>query len=233
MNKAGGAFYERLPSRQLRRFLAPDGMLAPLLATRMVADVGLELHLRRGDEVHLYCGLTCLVKCGPDGRGSVWFESHGTYACQPCARRLFRPERSGRVGRGDRFRCAWTVGEHGLGEALDSFLAGVWVDPRQTREGAVQDRWSRIREPWIAIDKEAALAYPSMAERRRHLSEVFRATVDEARSELRALALSRRSLRRRARRSAKPRPGPTARRSPCPASAPSVRTRCRSEGPGR
>ena len=89
------------------------------------------------------------------------------------------------------------MSESGLAESLDGFLAVVCVDPRQTREGAIQARWSRIGEPWIAIEKEAALAYPSEAERERQLKKAFHPWVEEARSELRALALSRRSLPKR------------------------------------
>ena len=62
------------------------------------------------------------------------------------------------------------------------------------KEGAIQSRWARVGAPWIVFDKEAALSYPSMPERARRLSEAFRPAVDEARSKLRALALSRRSL---------------------------------------
>ena len=193
MSKADTAFYERVPSRQLRRALAPDGFLAPLLVKRSVAGVDLELHLRRRDEAHLYCGLTCLVKGGLEGSGAVWIESHRTYASQRCASRLFRPERTRSVSR-DYRRASWSVDEPGFAEGLDTFLTGVRVDPRQTREGAIQAGWSRIGEPWIAIDKEAALAYPSEPERERLLKEAFHPSVEEARSELRALALSRRSL---------------------------------------
>ena len=196
MTKANAAFYERVPSRHLRGALSPDGILAPLLAKRTVAGVGLELHLRRGDEAHLYCGLTCLLKGGLEGSGAVWIESHRTYACQPCAGRLLRPERTRSVSR-DYRRDTWSVGEPGLAEAVDTFLTDVRVDPRQTREGAIQARWSRIGEPWIVIDKEAALAYPSEAERERQLKRAFRPSAEEARNELRALALAKRSLPKR------------------------------------
>ena len=193
MTEANAAFYERVPSRQLRQTLAPDGFLAPLLAKRTVGGVDLELHLRRGDEVHLYCGLTCLVKGGLEGSGSVWIESHRTYASQRCASGLFRPERTRNASR-DYRRAAWRMSEAGFANALDDFLAVVCVNPRQTREGAIQARWSRINAPWLVIDKEAALAYPSEPERERQLKRAFRPSVEEARGELRALALSRRSL---------------------------------------
>ena len=181
MTEANAAVYERVPSRQLRQTLAPEGFFAPLLAKRTVRGVGLELHLRRGDEVHLYCGLTCLVKGGLEGSGSVWIESHRIYASQRCASGLFRPERTRSVGR-DYRRAAWRMSEAGFANALDDFLAVVCVDPRQTREGAIQARWSRIDAPWLVFDKEAALAYPSEAERERRLKRAFHPSVEEGRS---------------------------------------------------
>ena len=203
MTQACAAFYERAPSRQLRQVLAPNGFLAPLLAKRRVEGIGLEPHLRRGDEVHLYCGLTCLVKSGLEGSGSVWIKSHRTYASQPCAIRLLRPESTRGVSP-DYRRDTWSISESGLADALDTFLSEVRVDPRQLKEGAIQARWSGINAPWIAIDKEVALAYPSEAERERLLKKAFHPSVEEARSELSELALSRRSLPKRGDRWAMP-----------------------------
>lgn len=194
MSRVGGPVYDRVPSPQLRELLAPGGILAPLLEERTVAGVGLEVHLRRRDEVDLCCGLTCLVKGGRLGGGSVRVESHRTYASQPCASGLFLPGRTATIGRGPYMRGLWTVGEPGFADALARFLENVEVAPRQTREGAVQARWSRLDEPWTVFDKEAALAYASVRERRDHLSELFAASVERARRELEALALARRSL---------------------------------------
>ena len=188
MSEAGTVCYERAPSRQLRELLATGGFLAPLREKRTVAGVELDLHLRRGDEVDLCCGLTCLVKSGWDGGGLVRIESSTTYAVQPCARGLFRPGTTRAIKQG-KYRCdSWTVGEPGFAEALDRFLGHVRVAPRQMREGAVQARWSQTREPWIPFDKEAALEYPSETERLCHLEDVFRESVDDARGELTALA---------------------------------------------
>ena len=194
MSKIGGPAYDRVPSRNLRGLLASGGFLAPLLEERTVAGVGLDVHLRRGDEIDLCCGLTCLVKGGRDGGGSVRVETHETYAGQPCASGLFRPGRTAAIRRGEYVRGAWTVGEPGFAGALDRFLNNVRIAARQTREGAVQARWSRMKESWTVFDKEAALAYPSVQERRDHLSELFSASVEHARRELEALALARRSL---------------------------------------
>ena len=194
MSRIGGPVYDRVPSRQLRELLAPGGFLAALLEQRTVAGVGLDVHLRRRDEVDLCCGLTCLVKGGRDGGGSVRVQSHGTYAGQRCASGLFRPGRTATIGRGPYVRGKWTVGEPGFADALARFLENVGVAPRQTKEGAVQARWSRLDEPWTVFDKEAALAYPSVRERRDHLSELFSVSVERSRRELEALALARRSL---------------------------------------
>ena len=194
MSGADGPTYDRAPSRQLRDLLATDGFLAPLLVRRTVAGVRLEVHLRPADEVHLYCGLTCLVKSGRDRGGSIRIESHRRYAGQQCARGLFRPGRTRKIDQGRYLRDVWTVGERGFEGALDDFLNDVVVAPRQTKEGGVQSRWSRIGAPWIPFDKEVALAYPSISERRRHLAALFRESVEEARDESTALAWQRRSL---------------------------------------
>ena len=117
--------YDRAPSERLRQLLAPDGFLSPLLAKRTVAGVDLEIHLRPGDKVDLYCGLTCLVKGGRSHGGTVWIESHRRYAGQPCASGLFRPGRTRAVNRGNYLRDEWEVGEPGFAQALDTFLSGV------------------------------------------------------------------------------------------------------------
>ena len=188
MSEAGTARYDRAPSPRLRQLLHSDGFLAPLRVRRNVADVELELHLRRGDEVDLCCGLTCLVKSGLDGRNSVRIESSRTYAGQSCANALFRPGRTEAINGGKYRRDVWAVGAVGFAQALDRFLADVRVAPRQTGEGAVQARWWQTRETWTAFDKEAALGYSSVPERRRHLTGVFRQAVDDARGKLTTLA---------------------------------------------
>ena len=186
--------YKRAPSRVLQRLLAAGGFLAPLLDRRKHSGIDLEVHLRPGNQVHLYCGLTCLVKSGASRNGAIWVESHDEYAAQQCADSLFRPGRARPVGGGAYRRDVWSVDEAGFPEALDRFLDDVKVGSRQTKEGAVQARWSKIETPWIVFDKEAALSYPSMEERSRQLAEAFHPAVDEARDQLRTLALARRSL---------------------------------------
>lgn len=187
--------YDRAPSRYLRELLAPGGFLAPLLARRTHDDgIKLELHLRARDQVHLYCGLTCLVKAGPSGNRSVWVKSHRTYGEQGWASQLIRPERATLVDRNLYLRDVWSIDEPGFSRALEAFLDGVEVDNRQRKEGEIQACWAQVREPWIVFDKEAALAYPSVEERRRFMSATFHPSVEEARNRLHALARSMRSL---------------------------------------
>ena len=187
-------FYDRAPSRKLRRFLAPGGFLRPLLASRTLRGIKLEVHLRPRDEVHLYCGLTRLVSIRL-GRGTnVWIKSHRAYATQTCASLLIRPGQAKEVDRGNYLRDEWASDEPGLDRALNVFLEGVKVDERQTREGAIQAEWSQVTEPWIAFDKEAALAYPSEEERTRWLSRAVNPAVNEAHEQLSDLAWSNRSL---------------------------------------
>ena len=131
--------YKRTPSPALRQLLAADGFLAPLLQERTTNGIEIEVQFRSGDEVHLYCGLTCIVKCGRDGDSSIWVESHRTYALRPCANRLFRPA-SRRVDQAGHSMSA-TFGRSAI---LPSrrlwrlFLNGVTVGERQTKEGSIQ-----------------------------------------------------------------------------------------------
>ena len=158
--------YCRAPSKALRRALA-DGMLSPLLALqgRKLHGCELDVHLRAGDEVHVYCGLTrpVTVRYRPTGIRVFAAESYGR---QACARPLFG---QWRVDRAD---------ARAFAHALSTYLDGVEVAPRWTRgEGRVQSAWSRVVEPWIPFDREAVLAYPSTAERNaeREFEQVHRA----------------------------------------------------------
>ena len=186
--------YNRTPSPALRQLLAADGFLAPLLRQRTTNGIEIEVQFRSGDEVHLYCGLTCIVKCRRDGDSLIRVESHRTYACRPCANRLFRPASRRVDKRGTYVSDVWSVGDPAFAPALETFLDGMTVGERQTKEGSIQARWSRVTAPWIVFDKEAQLAYPSKPERARLLSEAFRPSVEAARNELYLLAQSRRTL---------------------------------------
>ena len=185
------ASYGRAPSRHLQQLLAAGGFLAPLLQERTIDGIGIEVQLRNGDEVHLYCGLTRVVSCRPYGNDSVRVEAHKTYASQPCATLLFRPDGL----RGDAYlRDAWSVDDPSFTPALDAFLHRVQVGDSHRKEGSIQARWSKVTEPWIVFDKEAQLAYPSKEERERQLSEATSRSVEAARNELCTVARSRRSL---------------------------------------
>ena len=98
------------------------------------------------------------------------------------------------MDRGDYFLDEWSIGEPGFAQALEVFLSGVQVEQRHLKEGAIQARWAQTRRPWIALDKEAALEYPTTEERTRQLAEAFDPSVYEAHRELCALAESRRSM---------------------------------------
>ena len=198
------ATYDRAPSPKLRRLLAPGGFLAPLLAKRTLGGIELDVHLGRGDEVLVYCGLTRLVKCGPGTGKKIWVKSHKSYATQTCAQLLIRPGRAKEVDQGKYLRDEWGIGEPGFARALDVFLDGVQVKPRQMKEGSIQARWAQVGEPWIAFDKEAALEYPSKNERACQLSEAFHPSVDEAYRQLCALAESPQSLSENGKRWAMP-----------------------------
>ena len=150
--------YDRAPSPELLKHLRPNGLLEPLLslANESTGGVGLDLHFRCNDEIHVYCGMTriLMAKClwGRDVR----ITAHRTYASQSCARDLFR---------------TWRVGEPGFSQALMTYVRGVQVGTRWTKaEGAIQMQWSRVRKPWIPFDREVVLegqadasAFPKVA----------------------------------------------------------------------
>jgi hypothetical protein len=164
--------YARAPSPDLRTLLAPGGFLAPLLAERTVAGLPLDVHLREGDRVQAYCGLTRVIDAR-FGRGRVRFSAHLTYTSQACATGLFR---------------RWAAGEWGLEEALTTYFGAVVIRPALLqREGAVQAAWSRVRTPWVPFDREAVIGYADLDTQALHRSfpaiEAARAELDaEARS---------------------------------------------------
>ena len=146
--------YDRAPSEALRRALT-GGMLAPLLLLqgRQLHGCELDVHLRAGDEVHVYCGLTRPVRVCFSTTG-IRVAAAGSYARQECARPLFGQRWHDRAD------------ASAFGHALSTYLDSVAVDYRWTSgEGRVQSDWSRIVEPWIPFDREAVLSYASTAER--------------------------------------------------------------------
>lgn len=169
--------YRRAPSEDFMCLLK-QGPLSPLLdlETQKIADRHHDVHLRNGDEVHVYCGLTRLVAAKRRGRdGKIEVSAHNAYASQRCAKGLFR---------------VWSEEDNGsFATALNRYLEKVCVASRHTeKEGEVQTTWSRVRSPWTAFDREAVLSYENeqQAEEGRKFSEVER-----ARSSLKTIAVER------------------------------------------
>ena len=136
------ARYGRAPSDALLALLADGALLSPLRQPWTVAGLPLDLQLREGDQVHLYCGLTRLLTAQPT-RAGVRLRAHTTYTDQPCAAALFR---------------TWAPAEPGFAQALQGYLSSVQVDPRHVnREGRVQAQWMALHEPWIPLDREAVI----------------------------------------------------------------------------
>ena len=137
--------YDRAPSPELLKLLRPNGLLEPLLslANENTGGVGLDLHFRRNDEVHVYCGMTRILNAKCLWGRDVRITAHRTYASQVCARDLFR---------------TWRAGESGFSRALTTYVHGVEVGARWTKaEGAIQMQWSRVRKPWVPLDREVVL----------------------------------------------------------------------------
>ena len=171
------AAYCRAPSKELRHASSAGPLRALLsLGERKVAGWHLDVHLRRKDEVHVYCGLTRLVVVQRKTNGNVRVTAAKSYADQQCSRGFF--------GLWPRSRLDGVAFERKLTQYVESVL----VDCRWVRlEGSVQSAWSRIAEPWVPFDREAVLEYPSTSERDR--SRCFDA-VARARERVDALRVS-------------------------------------------
>ena len=149
--------------------LAPGRFLEPIirLRDRTVAGVGLDVHLRTNDEVHVYCGLTRLMVARRSGDGTVVVSANPAYR---------------KHGRDAGFFKEWNGTESSVFTgALEAYLREVKVHHRHTaREGRVQSLWSKVTQPWVPFDREAVLGG------RREESHKLRA----ARTELENLAAS-------------------------------------------
>ena len=142
--------YDRIPSTELRSLLLPGGFLGslPTLNRRRVSGTELDVHLRVGDEVQVYCGLTRLLDVRRTGDGMVAVSAHPAYRQQDCGRNIFGRWNPDVPDEFDR--------------TLDAYLENVAVSKRHVAgEGAVQCLWSRVTEPWTCFDREAVLSYPS------------------------------------------------------------------------
>ena len=163
--------YDRAPSRELKALLSPKGFLAPLvgLASRKFNGLVLDVHLRVNDEVHVYCGLTRILRVKRNRNGTIDVSAHKTYRRQACAKAILRRWHTDQV---DEF-----------GRALDAYLDCVNVAMRHIAgEGTVQSMWSRVTYPWVPFDREAVLSN-SAAEEPQTAGEL-----KQARTELEAIA---------------------------------------------
>ena len=149
------ASYERAPSDELQSLIL-EKFLSPLLEIRgrSVSGCKLDIHFRPKDTIHIYCGharLLEVIRQKTEG-SAVKVDANFVYKDQSCAKRLFGH---------------WQGGESDFKDALDRYLDEVKIDTSYTeKEGAVQDRWSRVKtDPWTPFDREAALEYSSDKER--------------------------------------------------------------------
>ena len=144
--------YDRTPSEKLKRLFDTGGLLAPLLnlTDRRVCGLPLEVFCRVKDEVHVYCGLTRLLRV-ERYNDKVNVSAHETYSEQSCADGFFRH---------------WNINDRiEFEKSLDRYLSHVKVSGRHTKgEGFVQSLWSRVTECWLPFDREAVLGYSSQEE---------------------------------------------------------------------
>lgn len=162
--------YDRTPSEKLKRLLSTGEFLAPLLnlTERQICGLPLEIFSRVNDEVHIYCGLTRLIRV-ERYNDKVNVSAHKTYSEQSCSNGFFSH---------------WNISEHiEFEKSLDRYLSHVKVSDRHTKgEGFVQSLWSRVTECWLPFDREAVLGYSSQEESKiaRKCSQVESARVELA-----------------------------------------------------
>ena len=145
--------YRRAPSDIMKALLSPNGFLAPLVegCGETVEGLQLDVHLRRNDEVHVYCGLTRILRVRRNRNNTVTVSAHQAYSNQDCAKPLLRQ---------------WTTSEvQEFRQALHNYVSQVQVPERhRDQEGRLQAEWSRIKEPWTPFDREAVLEYRTKEE---------------------------------------------------------------------
>ena len=165
--------YNRAPSQELRDLLLPGAFLAPLveLAGLQVSGHCHDVHFRRNDEVHVYRGRTAVLRIRRYRRvGDLNITANKKYTKTSCPERIF--------GR-------WTLNDTGFEEALFDHLSKVDVSGSfSLKEGDIQQRWSRVSQPWIPFDREGRLGgshnkgadFPAIREALSRLKELSRDT---------------------------------------------------------
>jgi hypothetical protein len=149
--------YDRAPSEELKKLLLPSGFLSPLveLAGKRVGRHYHDVHFRTNDEMDIYRGRTTLVVVTKTHNNKVNVTARDSkYRKQLCSEGIFR---------------YWRTSESGFREALNQYLKAVDVSDSYTQhEGRVQLQWSRVKRPWIPIDREARLKYKSTKHREQY-----------------------------------------------------------------
>lgn len=149
--------YRRAPS---------DGFLHAvprvLLTRRPVSGVPVDPHLREGDGLSLYVGTTAVLSLFR--AGARWnVVAHRSYATVGVGPSLFRQGK----GLGDYIEASWEADDPAFVPTAEAYLAAVRVEPRWiANEGAVQSGWAAVGDPFVQLDREAQLGYPSRVSQR-------------------------------------------------------------------
>ena len=168
--------YSRAPSDDLQKLLQSGGFLSPiiLLSGEKLKKYSLpfDVHFRRNDEIHVYCGHARIFTARLSRRNTVKIDAHATY--QKDHEEFFRD---------------WNIGETDFTISLERYLNNVNIPSRLfEKEGKLQADWSRMIEPWVPFDREAVLSYAHIDSESRSIT--FSA-VESARSILKDIALRR------------------------------------------
>ena len=153
--------YDRAPSDCLKRLCRDGGLLRPLIqlngdgAAEQHGGIPLDVHFRREDEIHVYCGHARIIRA-----------------------KLAQRKREVRLDTeyadsDETLFCGWSIDSdpRPLAEALAAYLKRADVRSKAVGEGLLQARWAHLGHaetpgwPWTMIDREAQFSFPSTQDR--------------------------------------------------------------------
>ncbi len=149
-------WFDRAPSAELQKLFYPRSNLSlflEIVSNTKIADLSLDVHFRRLDCIHVYCGLTRVIIIKRLKRNNqIKLTADKFYQNQHC---------------GQRFLKNWRENDEDFLEELELYLNQVSVRSQHiSKEGTVQLEWSRITNPWTPFDREVRLEYQSTVQRK-------------------------------------------------------------------
>jgi hypothetical protein len=150
--------FARSIARDLESLVAPGGPLHPLVTNPGTKDgEPLDVHLREGNIVTLYLGLTKLLDIRLMA-GTVRLSADAFYREQPAARALFPTQGNSAQVLLDQLASAWEAYRDNL--QMQKGKVGQ-EGPWQTRLSRRYGPGFQATDPWCVIDRECVIGYPN------------------------------------------------------------------------